>query len=1466
MTTSDLSSLAVEVLHYRDAGEHSGWSIGSGFFINSRLVLTAWHNVDGPGELLVRVHGKEEYSAEVRLQGDKDIDLAVLEVPEMIVNVPPLRYAKVDRSVLAVVNECQAVGFPRFKERVHDPKPRRLSAQVNGEIPTGENLDQQLLTLHVGRSPRPLPSSAIHESEWAGMSGAVVFSGNNIIVGVITEHHLPEGEGALTVVPITALNLLPEAEATKWWKLLGVDRRALVRLPGNVHIDHPTNYCPFPRNTLFQPPPDEFEHLENLLQPDEARQLVRIGLIDKGRRDSILSTYFDSVISHCQRINPTSIAKPASQPLLSVSILLEKIYIHVRAVSDRPLFGMAIEQQQLMAEIELLRGRTDLPLDELEEQIARLKAKHWQSDLGERLLEGDNLKIEDVFAGMKAEHPVSILLGGPGAGKSTTLRWLALQMAHATRVGASLPKELVPAQIPILIRISDYAFPLIEQQNVMSRAYNANGRAHLVKAFLQHELETIDQALSAIIWDALVDGQCLLLFDGLDEVASDSLRQQVAADIYAFINQYCMRQQKVQQEQFNRIIVTSRIVGYESGLLSEYREYTLLDLTDEQIADFLTHWCPAVEVFQATRQHNEHALTNQDRRRLQAAGERQRDELLRAFRDNPGVKQLAVNPLMLTILALIQRSGGKLPPRRVDLYNSITQTLLKNWNQMRGGRRFSSEEIGLAEEALSMFAFEMQRRGLFLTHQRILQLARLIIAVFHHQTPEDIKQDAIEMFITTLSESSGLLVERGLGLYGFMHRTFQEYYAARYMLSRLGWTVDAPVRIDAGDFSSFALAHYRQLVWREPLLFAIVTISEQEHRRTQANALIRAILNASAACNAVLQRPLLFAAACAAECNSLYLDQGLQSTIATRMFDIYGDNFYAGRYTPLQKDIEQLALLWLRGQPAESSIVTPPLLATWHDALCDPGNPQHQEGAVHLLAAIALDLSTCPELVRLELVPPLLQLADVLDIPGIPHIMRSKLPNPPARPANGTIEDYAFIALRLLDKDGPPGWLHSQWLAWADEQPELLTRLSQHSLELDRGGFLLTPAAYPGTGDDPNWQKIEHLEHWADEEYQNWKEMARRDPHGLQRQLLESSSSARYPHAFFYWQLLTAELTTKEPWQLTWDRLLAKELQRGRSATYQTCFQLRTVVERGVDPYYRRSTPVTKTFWHDISSTDVLQLRAITAITCVYLQSLYEWVYTDYRERDKEQTINLIKARELTDLRHLRYMRGLLDLRDLLSLRDGAGVFKYLRSLRYYKELSTPFSLGDMDEIIKLRHLIDEEELMITLCRIIRTGPNYLSEALFALLCVFLYKDEKARNVWSQVEHMLEELEQWPQLSLEQRFLIEALWRSELPVYETDVPARMPGSVRSITQEEWQGVVNERGVDQLDDRTLLRAAVSGLFQSGSILPAEREQLMRRIQGILNDEMLSRLPVGESASSTRLDDELFNALRALEEDG
>ncbi len=146
---------------------------------------------------------------------------------------------------------------------------------------------------------------------------------------------------------------------------------------------------------------------------------------------------------------------------------------------------------------------------------------------------------------------------------------------------------------------------------------------------------------------------------------------------------------------------------------------------------------------------------------------------------------------------------------------------------------------------------------------------------------------------------------------------------------------------------------------------------------------------------------------------------------------------------PLQQEIKRLALLWLRGQPTESSSSLPPLLAVWRDALCDNTQAVRQEGAVRLLSDLALDLPDCPRLVLSSLLPPLVILAKLSELPDfpIPAEIRKQCASLKARPVSTRITEYALITLRLLDVDGPAGWLHQAWLTWNKEQPELLGRL-----------------------------------------------------------------------------------------------------------------------------------------------------------------------------------------------------------------------------------------------------------------------------------------------------------------------------------------------------------------------------------------------------------------------------------------
>jgi uncharacterized protein YidB (DUF937 family) len=227
---------AVEVLHDRGPATPAGgdrWTGGSGYLIGSGLVLTAAHNVDyrrdlGDDEqLLVRTIDGDLLVARVMLVGDEmsGVDLALVKIsdPRFGEQLPPVTFARVNRDSPAPVSRCWAVGFPRFGEAgpVLPEGSRRETWHVRGDILPGAKLRAGLLSLQVSVDP----SASLIGSAWEGMSGAVVFAadahdGEQAAVGVISTHHRPEGESALTVVPVTAVAKL--AAAARWWRQFGV--------------------------------------------------------------------------------------------------------------------------------------------------------------------------------------------------------------------------------------------------------------------------------------------------------------------------------------------------------------------------------------------------------------------------------------------------------------------------------------------------------------------------------------------------------------------------------------------------------------------------------------------------------------------------------------------------------------------------------------------------------------------------------------------------------------------------------------------------------------------------------------------------------------------------------------------------------------------------------------------------------------------------------------------------------------------------------------------------------------------------------------------------------------------------------------------------------------------------------------------------------------------------------------------
>lgn len=208
---------------------------GSGLRVGGRFVLTAAHCAKGTGHTVV-VSGKESAAKVLVCSDDPKVDLAILEV-SALPGVDPLGCALVDRTIAERLLDCQALGFPAWKQ---GPAGTGL-VQADGYIPTAEGIQpgiagdfDPLLTLKI-TSPqirdRVVPADLEQSgSPWAGMSGAVVIADKNLVVGVIRSHSPAEGVGSLTFTPLAAIMRLDGEMAARFWKGLNVEDPSILPL------------------------------------------------------------------------------------------------------------------------------------------------------------------------------------------------------------------------------------------------------------------------------------------------------------------------------------------------------------------------------------------------------------------------------------------------------------------------------------------------------------------------------------------------------------------------------------------------------------------------------------------------------------------------------------------------------------------------------------------------------------------------------------------------------------------------------------------------------------------------------------------------------------------------------------------------------------------------------------------------------------------------------------------------------------------------------------------------------------------------------------------------------------------------------------------------------------------------------------------------------------------------------------
>ncbi|MCS6882958.1 MAG: SUMF1/EgtB/PvdO family nonheme iron enzyme [Oscillochloridaceae bacterium] len=412
-------------------------------------------------------------------------------------------------------------------------------------------------------------------------------------------------------------------------------------------------------------------------------------------------------------------------------------------------------------------------------------------------------------------QPLLVVLGDPGSGKSTLVRYLLLSL---TRGDARRDLGLDPLWLPIFFPVAAFA---------TARSQPGAGDLSPLEYLSVYYGGLSQPDYSPLFLRALTMGRALVLFDGLDEVRDD--RQGIVRALEAFAREW--------DAPGNRFVATARIVGYEEAPLDPdlFAVVIIQPLSDELIGAFIERWSRAYAAIGAPPAASDGDLLS-DLMREAASAEVERRvaahvaALSAAVFSTPQVTDLARNPLLLTILALIHYQGARLPDRRADLYRLCVEALAETWNRTRSlsGRpiavQLGDEQIDerFVVNVLGPVALWLhgERAGGLIEHD---ELERHIAATLAQSDglPRQRARRLAREFIELMRRDTGLLIERGYRRFAFLHLTFEEYLAARGLLESVA--VERPDAL----IQRYALDPR----WHEVLRLAIASASQREAQR-----------------------------------------------------------------------------------------------------------------------------------------------------------------------------------------------------------------------------------------------------------------------------------------------------------------------------------------------------------------------------------------------------------------------------------------------------------------------------------------------------------------------------------------------------------------------------------------------------------------------------------------------------------
>ena len=481
-----------------------------------------------------------------------------------------------------------------------------------------------------------------------------------------------------------------------------------------------------------------------------------------------LKGYYDALAKRYRTLDLDALTPPQREEYLQLQ--LRAVFVEQSVRENPPPIELPKEI------LEKLQSEGELNLQDLPEGVSveDLRAS------GDRYYSTPSAPVIHVLT--EAQNRQTTILGDPGAGKSTLARYIMLSLID--RDGDERLRAAFPNYLPILIELRTF------------NALREEGKCDTFLQFLEYLGQTEGWYLTrAALDERLKKAGTVVIFDGLDEVFEPGDRERISHSIVGFSNMYSKA----------RIIVTSRIVGYQRRVLadSSFAHYTLQDLNRSQVESFIGRW---------------YDLALSDRPDDAA---RRKQRILQSFDQSASVRQLAGNPMLLTIMAIIGKHQ-ELPRERWKLYDHAVSVLIEHWDVKRHLDNLNIDAPFIGEEdkkeLLRRLAFRMQAgraglKGNYIHRDQLQEEFQDYLRTRFTLAP-DRATTISRIMIDQFRQRNFILSLYGATVYGFVHRAFLEYFCATAFTYKFEKTRD--ITIDQLAVDVFE-AHWRDESWHEVL-------------------------------------------------------------------------------------------------------------------------------------------------------------------------------------------------------------------------------------------------------------------------------------------------------------------------------------------------------------------------------------------------------------------------------------------------------------------------------------------------------------------------------------------------------------------------------------------------------------------------------------------------------------------------